>query len=215
MKVYRDLKIIGTQDALQKMIQEIEKNLDHGWDRDKEKEAQLNSLKIGESYMYCFICSDTRHRRASGLCLVNDSSENCLYVSNIVPKNVGQLSYDEYNYILEDFYKQFIIPAKNTDVQVVLGKSEHGIEDYMTPATSKLLRIFSDTANKSTGAAHASDEKRWFDFIIAIHKDKSDMDGGTLIRILIEEGWSQEIANELAGSYENARSLLKYYERKY
>jgi len=38
MKVFRNLKITGSQETLEKLIQQIENNLDRGWYRDIEAE---------------------------------------------------------------------------------------------------------------------------------------------------------------------------------
>ena len=87
------------------------------------------------------------------------------------------------------------------------------IEGSLSPRALKLLRSFSTLANKSTGSAHPLDEQRWFAFIIAVHKDGSPLDAGTLGRWLIEdEAWPEDSAHTLTIEYEVARSLLKAYD---
>jgi len=75
--------------------------------------------------MYCFSCSELEPRRACNLWLGDASDYGRLSVSNIIPKSVSQLSYDEYNYILEEFYQRFVLPAsQNLKVEVNLTEAE-------------------------------------------------------------------------------------------
>jgi hypothetical protein len=81
--------------------------------------------------------------------------------------------------------------------------------------TAQLLHHFSVLANKSTGATHPSDERRWFEFIGAAHREDASLDDRTLERWLREEeDWPEDVASELAAEYEKARSLLKFYDPK-
>lgn len=79
-------------------------------------------------------------------------------------------------------------------------------------ATVKLRR-FSGAANKSTGASHPSDERRWFDFIVAVHRAGDKLDAARLARWLHEaEGWDEDSAHKLAGNYETSLALLTHYD---
>lgn len=211
MKVFRNLKITGSQETLEKLIQQIENNLDQGWYRDIEAESELNFRKLYDLKMYCFSCSALDQRRACNLWLGDDASDyGRLSVSNIIPKSVSQLSYDQYNYILEEFYQRFILPAsQNLKVEVNLTEAELDIRQFMKPETAAILHNFSTNAHN----LDPINEVRWYNFLVAAHKDQVPLDSSTLERWLREqEGWSEDIALELAESYESGRSLLAYYD---
>ena len=86
------------------------------------------------------------------------------------------------------------------------------LEDMLSENAIKLLRTFSDIANKGV-ALHAFDQRRWEVFIVAAHKEHSRLDGAMLHRWLHEEGrWTDEIASQRGAEYDFARSLLEFYD---
>ena len=57
------------------------------------------------------------------------------------------------------------------------------------------------------------DKERWFEFLIASYRASKRLDAGQLVRWLVEvDGWSSEVAEELAMDYEFALELLKKYD---
>jgi hypothetical protein len=59
------------------------------------------------------------------------------------------------------------------------------------------------------------DKERWLAFIAAAHQEKSQLNASTLRRWLVEvEGWSPEIAEQLAGEYSFGADLLKFTESR-
>ncbi len=67
------------------------------------------------------------------------------------------------------------------------------------------------STNKSTGSSHPLDHQRWMDFILTAHLEGSRLDATSLRRWLIEiEGWSPEVADQLAGQYEFGGRLLNF-----
>ncbi|MBD1878196.1 hypothetical protein [Coleofasciculus sp. FACHB-T130] len=215
MKVFRDLKLTGQPETLQEVIQKIEKILDNGWYKDTQAEAELNSRQVYDLTMYCFSCSETEARRASSLWF-GDPQYGKLSVSNIVPQKVSELSYDEYNHILEEFFNRFVVPALKGMEEVIIDWTdpEFDLEESASPEGAFFLLKFSEAANKSTAASHPMDEERWYAFLVAAHKNNAALDSSNLVRWLREEGgWSEDIAFKLAAQYESARSLLNYYDR--
>jgi hypothetical protein len=68
-------------------------------------------------------------------------------------------------------------------------------------------------ANKHAGFLLTRDQERWLDFIVTTHRAGSRLDASTLRRWLIEnEGWSPEIAGQLAGEYAFGGELLTFSE---
>ncbi len=139
-------------------------------------------------------------------------SESDFHISNIVPRQNGELGIAKYNRILQDFVRDVATPAaKESELFLEVTKELEGIDDWTTADAAAALRKFSGLANKSTGASHPLDQRRWFDFILISHRGGKPMDSGLLGRWLIEsEGWFEDIARELANDYDTAVQLLKY-----
>lgn len=212
MKVFQDLFIRGTPEALINIINEIEVHLDEGWTREHDREKSLSDKSAMK--WYAFHCHKKENRPAAFLC-ITENDKNELYVPNIVPEELTQLSYDQYNGILQEFTRRFVSPAaKATGVHFELSDSEKSIVEWLPPAAIEALRRFYGCANISTGIAHPNDEKRWNEFIVIAHKIGVRIDGFTFKRVLIEdEGWQEEIADKLSSDFERSISLLNFYDQ--
>ena len=96
----------------------------------------------------------------------------------------------------------------------------------------KRLEAFCNSANKTTGSSHPSDEKRWFDFICQTVEDSQTFDYDTLLRFLMDEeywgkrsldnvesmgrfAWDEQHASELALEYDNYVRILQYYNNNW
>lgn len=136
-------------------------------------------------------------------------------VSNIVPRNVGDLGIEMYNMILRDFVTQVAEPASRSGGFVIeLSSPNQTLEDWLDAESATALRGFSRLANKSTGASHPQDRERWYAFLIGAHRASKRPDSEQLARWLVEvEAWSEERAQELANDYEFALGLLEQYEQ--
>lgn len=136
-------------------------------------------------------------------------------VSNIVPKDAGRLTHDQYNSIAQWFVEDVLNPHAARNVRVELGPCEETIDDLLNAPTADALRAFSLGANKSTGSAHPLDAERWRKFVILAHVAGASLDATTLQRWLEEEEeWPEEQAQELAIEYEQARDLLAQYDEE-
>jgi hypothetical protein len=132
----------------------------------------------------------------------------------VVPQQQHQLTYREYNGILEEFCERLLRPiAERSGLRVELSATQADLRHWLSAGAAERLRRFSALANKSTGASHPSDRERWNDFVVAAHRDGSNLDATTLRRWLIEvEGWPPEVADQLAIEYEYGRELLAFSE---
>ncbi|SDR31292.1 hypothetical protein SAMN05519103_01927 [Rhizobiales bacterium GAS113] len=137
-------------------------------------------------------------------------------VSNIVPTEFSQLTYAQYNAVLQDFVQRIAEPAaREVDFEVKTTPSHQSIEDWLSPAAAKALRTFSVCANKSSGSTHPADRERWFQFLIQAHKSAGQLSTSNLDRWLIEvEGWSEDIAHRLVIQYEFGLDLLSEYDSR-
>lgn len=209
MKVFKDLTIVLRSTRSEEFIAALERNLPSGWTRDKEAESHaVGPGPRGHVYIVC----DQKGERESALVAIVPR-EGGYYVSNIVPRQTGRLTHDQYNRILDEFADECIGPLEKTlDLQVIRSSDSETLENWVSKDTAEKFRHFSGLANKSTGTSHPMDKERWYDFIIAVVTNQDSLDASTLDRWLFEEdGWDEDMANEMAIEYEQEVGLLKHY----
>jgi hypothetical protein len=209
MQVFRELFIRGEPSQLAATVEAISGSLSEDWARDAKAEERMRGF--GREAVYCFHCTKRGVRRPATLFLME--KDNTTYsVVNIVPDDQPELSYAQYNAILEDFYKGFVQPAvARTGAAVEFTEPEADLERWVSADTARKLRLFCMAANKRTGASHPSDRRLWYDFIVSAHREGAEFDSSTLARWLHEVGgWDDEWSDELAIQYEYARGLLAY-----
>jgi hypothetical protein len=211
MKVYQDLVIHGSRQALDQFVADLELRLTNGWARYHAREREVRKAALGS--MYCFSCAASGSRPTSELWIAT-RSDGSLYVSNILAREQSSLTYDQYNAILREFHDCFVSPAAAASgVEVEMGSPDPQIEDYLSPAAAGLLRTFSRLANRSV--VHPLDRKRWNEFLTAAYREGAPLEVLMLQRWLIEEEkWPEDEAIDLAIEYERARDLLQVYESR-
>jgi len=214
MKDFKDLEFCGPNKALRELPEKLAVHLPRGWARSLELEDHIHQSE--DDPMYVFTCDSSPSRAAAGVFLAfKNEDPGTLYVSNIVPSKPGSLSFDEYNCILDEFASASSSIADQLGVKMRTAGGVLRIEDYVSSLALEKLRRFSVTTNRSTGTAHPDDEARWFDFVVACHKEGSTLDSSDLHRWLTEEeSWQDAEASDLVIEYESARSLLRYYDGK-
>jgi hypothetical protein len=209
---YQNVTFQGQQEGLASLGDELQAVLPvDRWAREKEKEEQWpqrGTSGVG----FVFARKQDKLPAASVFVLVNDGEGS---VSNIVPKETGKLSFDQYNNILADFLDQGLrVVAPKLGLALTVTQADRPITDWLSEPAAKKLQSFSKLANKSTGASHPSDNARWLDFISQAFRDKATLDAGTLRRWLIEvERWPEEQADGLAAQYDFGCDLLSYYTK--
>ena len=206
MKIYKDLIIKGSEEALKKFKDSLSLNIFPSW------ECIVENKNMPQ---YIGICYKGKDFPMSGLTILKTDSQ--YEVANIVPLTQNQLSYDEYNGILQLFYDDFLKNYNQSDISVSYNESDEITEkDILKEETVSALKTFSNCANKSTGSIHPLDKKRWFDFICAAYKngDWRELSEWYLESFLIEDyGWSPEWASKLASEYNFGIRLLNHWER--
>lgn len=163
---------------------------------------------LGMAGVLAFQRDATVNLPAAGLVLwPNDDGYD---VPNITPAELQQLTVSQYNAILMEFAEMVAQPAaRRCGFQVTSTSSRQSLEDWLTTEAAEALRRFSAAANKSSSASHPMDERRWFDFIIAVHHTGGTIGSDRLFRWLHEaEGWGEEEAHQLAGEFERSLALL-------
>ncbi len=138
-----------------------------------------------------------------------------LYVPNVVPLAMGELTHADYNGILREFVDCVVRPADaDARWRVDLTKGRQRLSDWMPEDVARKLRMFSASANKSTGSSHPMDRQRWFDFILSLHRAGADLDVDRLERWLNEvERWDEDSAHRLASEFERYLSILEYADQ--
>lgn len=206
MKQFRDMYINSNGFDIADLMEQISKQPSMYWQRSKEREETASSL--GEQ-AYCFERTASEGIEAAGLVIFNKESD-IWYVTNIIPTIQNELSFDEYNAILMDFYN-FILPITSKNgVEIKVTNDIFFIADIVGERAAKLLTSFSKLANKSTGSSHPSDRKRWFDFILCLDDNNIQLDATILANELMDSGWSEEKSHKLAIEFEFAIELLDY-----
>ncbi|MDV6315927.1 hypothetical protein [Idiomarina sp. HP20-50] len=209
MKIFRDLYIHLNGVDVNTFSELLENTSKKPWVRRKDKEEELGSNK---ERSVCFEAIENSSVSAAALFIFPYKDET-LWVSNIVPTEVSELTYDQYNSTLENFYRNVILPAiDGTAITADLTSDQISIGSVAGNEAEKAFIQFSSSANKSTGSSHPSDRKRWLEFLVLVHKAKSDLDTDVVIRALVEQGWSEEKAIELGIQFEFAEDLLSYIQ---
>lgn len=210
MKIFRDLSITGPRNPAQfeAVGEEIARHLPASWMRDRAREN--DNAELLEDMLPVFVFERAADSLApkSGLVMARDGQR--LSVANLVPIDVHQLSIDQYNAALEEFYRMAAKPACDAlGYKADLTPENPPMTAWMTEGTFRKLSRFSAAANKSTGSSHPRDQERWMDFIIAATKESAPLKVDILKRWLIEEeGWDERTAGDLAIEYEFGRALL-------
>ena len=207
MKTYKELFIIDRDEFLSYISTRHESDY---WNRSIETEEKFKSNFMDEQYCFKYIGVDF----TTSLLWIGKKEEQ-LYVTNIVPDEVGQLSIDEYNDLLNSWKNDYLDDFTG---KLNMTKDEVSLIDFVDESIVKKLEIFSHAANKSTGHSHPSDEKRWFDFICTcvIHKSKIKED--LLMSELKSLGWDETSAYKLTIDFEygyNAMNFLDENHEKY
>lgn len=209
MKVFRDLFIKLNKVSVEDLVEQFTARCGDNWHRALDREQ--HACSTGEM-VFSFEHSAGDGLERAGLSLFQKDGDTW-YVPNIVPLDSGQLSHDQYNKILENFLDTIVRPSiTGLSVTAELSGDELFLKDVVGEDVVALLHKFSLLANKSTGSSHPYDRNRWFDFLIAVQRKHISLNTDLLIHSLMEEGWSEDRAHNLAIEYEFAVGLLDYKE---
>jgi hypothetical protein len=212
IQVFQDMAIHGAVEKRSQLRDALLATPKEPWHVDLDRSAEVSSNGLSPKEVILFRREGDEALPAAGLTLFE--TDDGYYVPNIVPLKTSSLTFVEYNKILNDFIRSVATPAaEKLGFSITTTSPEQTLEDWLPPEADKKLRVFSGSANKSTGSSHPSDKRRWLDFIVAVHRSKKKIDSGLLARWLHEaEGWREDSAQELAIEYEQALELLEFYD---
>jgi len=183
------------------------------WRHAAKEEDALSEHTSSDEEIFAFKRDPGDGLEAVGLVLWSEPEG--FKVTNIVPRVAGELGVAGYNRHLIDFAERLAHPAAaKAGFSVEITTARQTLEDWASPDTADALRKFSAAANKSSGASHPLDRRRWFAFLIRAHRDATTLDTEQLVRWLIEaEEWPEDVAHMLAIQYEFALNLLADYDQ--
>lgn len=210
MDTFKDFELSASPQEQATFVETVENRLTDGWTRGTEYERRGGP----ENDLTCFACDARGDRRAATLWLAK-KGEDLLYISNIVPLAGGQLSYSQYNAILDEFVEAYAQPVADLlGLSLFTTPGTFEVGEVLSEAAHHSLLRFSGAANKSTGSSHPNDRARWIEFLTRAHRDETLLTGPELFRFLTEkEAWPPDIARELEREFEFAAELLSSYDR--
>lgn len=207
----------GSPDALATFIERLDQSPQIGpWTRDQEAVESHAPVRPAPDTWRCYRKKGSADLYDVLLWLIARERRATKWrVTNIVPAvQNAALSEDTYYSLMISFREATLPFANEAGVKISVPQLEVGPEYWLTEKQVKLLDDFSQNANKSTGSAHPQDRKRWHDFVIAVHRDGSDVSGADIERILVEyHHWSERMAQELAIEFDQQLSLLRDFAK--
>lgn len=210
IEVFSDLILHVPADERDRTRQALAAAVSPPWTFDAERSEQVSRNSIANGPVLAFRRAADDIWPAAGLSLWPHDAG--LYVPNVVPAKDGQFTHTQYNGILEEFAESVIRPvARHGGYKIEMTAGRQTMTDWASPEVARKLAVFSSLANKSSGASHPLDQKRWFDFIVSAHRAGADIGVDRLARWLHEvEGWDMDSAHRLAGDFEHSLSLLQF-----
>jgi len=215
MQTFKNLKIIDydpDRSNLLAFMDILQSKEVEGWPflKDKAKDYAKNIYK--DFREVAVFGSPEICKRTATVWLIISGRE--VTITNIVPTEVGRLSYDEYNAIFDRFYLQVVKPAaEETNLDTLSSAPEVHIEDLIGHETYEKLRIWEVTCNSDSGNGHPNDFERWADFVTTAFLSQSKINAGLLERWLLEDmNWQdQDVVDRLGSEFEYGINLLEYY----
>lgn len=212
LEVFQDMAIRGPIERRPELRKALIAAAIEPWcvDLERSEEVARNAVTSEDVILFCRDADPDNP--AVGLTLWG--TEDGYYVPNIVPLKAGSLSFAQYNAALTDFIERIAAPVTaKFGFTISTTKARQALGDWLSADAELKLKRFSGAANKSTGASHPSDQRRWFDFLVAVHRSGAQPGSDRLARWLHEvDGWDEDSAHNLAGKFEAAIALLAYYD---
>lgn len=217
MKTYQNLEIHLEDNENQKFVDDL-KNLIQKSNWKIRQDYIDNYKKNSFSLNKIILCVETDEytllgKKIKGILWLWDYN-GYLEVFNIIPLLEHSLEHDEYNFLLNKFYENFIIELiEKFKAKIVISKPEKQIIETIGEDAFKALKAFSVGANKSTGNTHPYDFERWCEFVFIVFRSEIEIGIDELIEWLEEDGWSNKMAHKLGLDFEYSLNLLEKYER--
>jgi hypothetical protein len=210
LEVFRDLTVTGPD--VPRAFEKLRHNPPPSWKVDDRATEDLDDQSIGEKHLVLQV--EPKAGRPSANVFVFFIGKE-LKVTNIVPRQVHQLTMYQYNHILEELNDWVLkLGAEGMSITPTITADRLDVTTLLGLEATKALKAFSSSANKNTGSSHPMDRDRWFKFLVLAHRDSAKIDTQTLYRWLTEEEqWPEDQADRLVIEFEFASGLLNDYDR--
>lgn len=218
MKIYQDLVIKLKPELKDNFIRHLREKVEHLDSWHNRQDVENGFKQRSSAFSFDVLCFESCRYSIDGTdfagILWMHVKDYGLKVTNIIPTIGNHLSHDQYNFILNDFKRQYIDQlAKDYQAEVYLSKDYFDMEDHIGKKALEKLLYFSDTSNRSTGRSHHMDFQKWADFIFTVHLEHKHLSADDLCNWLIEQGWWDKTASDLSLDYEYALLLLEEYDK--
>ena len=192
------------------LMQYVREGRNKRWEVDDEGMKFLLRGPAFEDGLFCtVILLDDAGQQYAAVTLKYDEDERRIWVCNIVPCKVQELTIDQYNAALDRFQADLVEHCRGSLECTVTSDSFVGA-DVMSEGTWEQLKAFSHDANRSS--LHPLDNQRWHRFVISAFKNDPKLDGSTLGQVLqMQLGWNGETTFGLVVRYEDEIALLREY----
>lgn len=146
----------------------------------------------------------------SDLILFVNEEENKVDIINIIPsKKSGlfSLDYSTYNSILDVFKKDVFLEINGCEIKE--NQEDYTIQEII-PKSYEKLNTWLEAFPLS---GHPLDERRWFDFLIALRKNRETLSIDDFSKYIQENyNWSKKDIERFEFKYEEQINLLEYYD---
>ena len=210
MDRHRTFQVIGSKQALGRVVARVEGTTAEGWTRDFGAEVEARD-RIGYP-VRCFRRDATENCPPAHLWLRLSPDGLELRDQNVTPIGIGVLSIGEQNQVVEHFLHAFVYPAtrdQGVDVEVTRPRFDP-YEEYPEEVAEALVS-FVRLANKEAGGVGGLDQENWAVFLAAAQLARVDV-VPYLRDWLMEQGFSMEAAERLEDKAIFARKVLSTYD---
>jgi hypothetical protein len=210
LEVFRDFTVSGRDVPL--VFEKLRQDPPPAWRVNDQATDDLDDQSIGEKHLVLQV-EPKAGRPSANVFLFFIGKE--LKVTNIVPREVHQLTRYQYNHIVEELNDWVLkLSAEGMSIKPTITEDRFDVTTLLGSEAAKALQAFSSSANKNTGSSHPLDRDRWFKFLILAHRNSAKIDTQSLYRWLTEEEeWPEDQADRLAIEFEFASDLLNDYDR--
>ena len=157
-------------------------------ERDREAEARDAESGLGEP-MYCFKCRATETHRSARVWM--HLGEDQLKEVNVIPVDDRRLERSQWEAVLDAFVVEVLQPSLEGTGLHLERRYPNDLDTYLTEGPRKRLGLFSKLANK--GSSNPMDGERWREFVIAAHREDSDLP------VQVLEEWLQQRDGQTTG----------------
>lgn len=208
MDRYQELKLIGSAENQERLIDDITKTLVVGWERLREIEER-DRKKFGLPSLVCFSLSDSGYGVPVSLQLTKDENNYyCVSSVNLRSRTARALTEKEQNDVIERFYRTFVEGrAERFNIRANLTTSDNSPKSQMSPELLETFKIWTARSEYE----QSNDLESQYAFIIQAHKEGSLISFED-VKSYLSGTLPKSDAKKAALFYEQGRELLKHFD---